>query len=82
MFSSVDDDMATAHAGVPAEKEDVSIALAESSAGLSQLQSLYMAQDQLYGVEVNAQPQTDLAHAKQAFAQYLTGVHGHPDIHE
>lgn len=80
--------MATAHAGIPAEQEDASIALEGSSSGLPQLQSLaQMAQDQLpkpakYEIESDAQPQADLAHAKQAFAQYLTGVHGHPDIHE
>lgn len=83
----VDDDMATARAGIPADKKDATTALADATTGLPQLQSLQMAWDRLpkpakYGVEPNAQPQIELAHAKQAFAQYLTGVHGHPDIHE
>ena len=78
----------TAWAGVPAEKEDASnVAEPGSSTGVSQLQSLQVVGDQLprrrkYGVGSNAQPRIDLAHAKQAFAQYLMGVHGHSDLHE
>ena len=84
----VDDDTITAWAGIPAEKEDASnIAQPGSSTGVSQLQSLQVAQDQLskpakHEVETDAQPGIDLAHAKQAFAQYLTGVHGYSDLQE
>lgn len=80
--SVVDDDMATAQASIPAEQGQASIALADASTGPSQLQKEQLPKPAKYGVEIDAQPQVDLAHAKQAFAQYLTGVHGHPDIHE
>lgn len=80
----IDDDTMTAWAGMPTEDDDASFAQAGSSTGGSQVQSVQVAQDQLpkpskYGVGSSAQLRIDLAHAKQAFAQYLTGKHGHSD---
>ena len=72
----------TAWAGVPTEKQDASIIQAGPSTTVSQPQVLQVAQDQhprssKPGAGTDAQPRIDLAHAKQAFARYLTGVHGH-----
>ena len=72
----------TAWAGEPTEKEDVQPG---SGTGLSPVHSWQ--RDQLtnpseYGTEADAQPQIDLARAKQGFARYLTGVHAHPNFHQ
>lgn len=77
----------TAWAAILTEEEDASIVQSGSSTGISQVQSVKVTQDQLptpskYGVGSNAQPQMDLAHAKQAFAQYLAGKDGHSNWHE
>lgn len=58
-----------------------------TQAGASQLQTWQDGQNQLqisskHGTGSGAQPQIDLALAKEGFAQWLRGVHAQPDLHE